>query len=80
MNEYFKRAQEVIDAVRSLGRSGLTVSLPDLRANGEMFFKIEGHEFSVPQILELVEGGRLHPKAIREFPARQNIAALGCGA
>jgi len=80
MKEYFNRPQDVINAVRSLGRSGLSVSLPDLRANGEMFFRIEGRELSVLQILKLLDEHRLNPKMIREFTAQQRVAAVGCGA
>lgn len=80
MNEYFKRPRDLINAVRSLGSFGLSVSLPDLRTNGEMFFRIEGREFSVPQILELLDGHRLNPTMIRGFAAQQKVGAAGCGA
>jgi hypothetical protein len=80
MKEYFKRPQDVVNAVRSLGSFGLSVSLPDLRANGEMFFRIEGRELSVLQILELLDEDRLNLKMIRKFTTQQNLAAVSCGA
>jgi hypothetical protein len=75
MKEYFNRPQDLIDAVRSLGRSWLSVSLPDLKPNGEMFFRIEGCELSFLQIQELFDEGRLSPKMIRKFMAQQTVAA-----
>jgi len=80
MNEYFKRSQDVIKAIRSLGRSGLSVSSPILRQNGEMFFRIEGRELSVLQILKLLDEQKLHPGTIRESPSQQNLAGVSCGA
>ena len=67
MKDYFKRAQDVVDAVRSLGRSGLSVSLPDQAANGEMFFKIEGCVLTVAQILALSDKNELNRLGIRQF-------------
>lgn len=55
MNAYFKRPQDVLDAVRSLGRLGLSVSLPDLISDGQMLFTIEGRRLSAAQILELFD-------------------------
>ena len=76
MNEYFKRPQDVLDAVRSLGRLGLSVSLPDLRSDGQMFFRIEGRELSVVQILELFDKNKLNPMVIREFDAKEQVHAV----
>jgi hypothetical protein len=67
MNDYFRRPREVLDALRFLGRSGLRVSLPELRSGGQMFFKIEERMLSVGQILELVDRNRLDSVAIREY-------------
>ena len=80
MKEYFSRPQDVLSAVRSLGRSGLSVSLPGLRANVEIFFKIEGREFGLLQILRLLDEHRLNPRLIREFTAQQNVSAVACAA
>jgi hypothetical protein len=79
MNEYFKRPQDVVNAVRFLGRLGLSVSSPNMRTNGEMFFKIEGQELSVVQILELVDNDKLNPMTIRQFAAQRHVRAAGCG-
>jgi hypothetical protein len=66
MNEYFDRPQDVLDALRSLWRLGLSVSLPDLRSDGQMFFRIEGRKLSVAQIIGLFDNNKLDPVAIRE--------------
>jgi hypothetical protein len=79
MNEYFKRPQDVLEAVRSLGRLGLSVSLPDLRSDGQIFFRIEGRKLSVAQILELFDKNELDPMVIREFGVRERVHAVSCG-
>jgi hypothetical protein len=79
MNEYSKRPRDVLEAVRSLGRLGLSVSLPDLRSDGQMFFRIDGRELSVAQILELFDKNKLDPMVIREFGAWEQVHAASCG-
>jgi hypothetical protein len=79
MKEYLKRPQDVLEAVRSLGRLGLSVSLPDLRSDGQMFFRIEGRKLSVAQILELFDKNKLNPMVIREFGAKEQVHAVSCG-
>lgn len=79
MNEYFRRPQDVLKAIRSLGNLGLSVSLPDLRVNGEMFFRIEGREVSVAHILELHDKNELEATALRQFGALPKVAAAKCG-
>jgi hypothetical protein len=71
MKDYFRRSQDLIDAVRSLRRSGLSVSLPHQTANGEMFFEIEGYVLTVAQILELLDKNELDRVSIRQFGAKQ---------
>ena len=79
MNEYFKRPQDVLDALRSLGRLRLSVSSPDLKSDGQMFFRIDGHQLSVAQILELFDKNKLDPMVIREFGAKVQVRAASCG-
>jgi hypothetical protein len=79
MKEYFERPQDVINAVRSLGNSGLSVSLPNRSANGEMSFKVEGRYLSVAQILELWDRNELHLGGIRQFDSKQQKQAASCG-
>ena len=76
MKEYFKRPLDVVEAVRSLGKLGLSVSLPDRTSTGEMFFRVEGQELSVTQILELFDKNELELGAIRRIVARQNENAI----
>jgi hypothetical protein len=80
MNEYFKRPQDVLDAIRSLGRLGFSVSLPDFGSDGQMFFRIQGRKLSVGQILELVDENNLDSRAIREYGTKEQgqaaVAAL----
>jgi hypothetical protein len=80
VKEYFKRPQDVLDAIRSLGRLGLSVSLPDLGSDGQMFFRIQGRTLSVVQILELVDGNNLDSRAIREYGIKERGKAVGRGA
>jgi hypothetical protein len=47
------------------------VSLPHQAASGEMFFKIEGWELTVTQILELYDNNELDRVGIREFTAER---------
>ena len=76
MKDYFRRPQDVINAVRSLGSLGLSVSLPHRAANGEMFFRIESWELTVAEILELYDNDELDREGIRQFTAeRQENAA-----
>jgi len=70
VKDYLKRSQDVIQAVRSLCSSGLPVSLPDLTAEGEMFFKIGGCVLTVAHILELLDKNELGPAGIRQFGAK----------
>lgn len=60
----------MLDAVRSLRRSGLSVSLPHQTANGEMFFEIEGYTLTVAQILELLDKNELDRVGVRQFGAK----------
>ena len=69
MKEYVNRPLDVLNAVRSMGRSGFSVSLPHRAADGEMFFKIEGYKLTVAQILELVDKNKLDLVSIRHFAA-----------
>ena len=76
MKDYFKRPHDVINAVRSLGSLRLSVSLPHQAANGEMFFRIEGWELTVAQILELYDNDELDREGIRQLGAvREKNAA-----
>ena len=79
MNEYFKRPQDVLEAVRSLGRLGLSVSLPDVRSDGQMFFRIEGRKLSAAQILELFDKNKLDPMVVRRFGAWEQVRVVSCG-
>ena len=67
MKDYFKRPQDVANAVQSLRNAGLSVSLPYQTAHGEMFFEIEGYALTVAQILELIDKNELGPAEIRQF-------------
>lgn len=69
LNEDFQRSRDVIAALRSLGRLGLSVSLPRQAANGEMCFKIEGCVLSVTQILTLWDRKELNRSAILKLNA-----------
>lgn len=77
MNEYFRRPLDVIDALRSLVRLGLSVSLPEVRSDGEMFFRIDSRELSVVQILDLADKNKLDPAVIRRVVGQQKAAAAG---
>lgn len=79
MDEYFKRPKDVLDAIKSLGRLGIPVSLPDFRSDGEMFFRIGGHELSVAQMLELFDKKELHAMALRESHGEKQVRAAGSG-
>lgn len=63
------RPLDVINAVRSLGKLGLSVSLPNKTSTGEMFFRVEGRDLSVAQILELLDKNELDLGGIRQFGA-----------
>jgi len=76
MKEYFSRPQDVINALRSLASLGLSVSLPNTTPNGGMFFRVEGCELSVGQILELVDRNALDLEGIRLFKTRRNEDAI----
>ena len=69
MKDYFQRPRDVVAAVRALGRSGLSVSLPRQAANGEMCFEIEGRVLSVAQILALWDKNELDRSAILKLSA-----------
>jgi hypothetical protein len=70
VKDYLRRPQDVMDAVQSLRRSGLSVSLPHQTANGEMFFEIDGYVLTVAQILELLDKNELDHVGIRRFAAK----------
>ena len=72
VKDYVNRPLDVLNAVRSLGRSGFSVSLPDRAADGEMFFKIAGYELTVAQLLELMDRNRLDLVSIRYFAAKRD--------
>lgn len=76
MTDYLKRANDLIKAVRSLRRSGVSVSLPHQTAAGTTFFEIDGAVFTVSQILELFDKKKLDITGIRQFVAK-NKADLG---
>lgn len=69
MKDYFQRPRDVVAAVRALGRSGLSVSLPHQAANGEMCFEVEGCVISVAQILALWDKNQLDRSAILKLSA-----------
>jgi hypothetical protein len=75
VNDYVKRPLDVIRAVRSLNSSGSLVSLPFVTASGEMFFKVEGSELTVAQMLSLLDENRLNSMGIRQFCANRAKAA-----
>jgi len=75
VNDYLKRPQDVIDALRSLWNSGLSVSLPELAPNGEMFFKIDGCVLTVAQILELLDRDELGRVGIFQLHRSEGAAA-----
>jgi len=70
VKDYFKRPQDVLNALRSLGSLGLSVSLPQT-ANGEMFFKVDRWELTVAEILELYDNDKLDRAGIRQFTAQR---------
>jgi hypothetical protein len=78
VKDYIKRPLDVIRAIRSLNSSGSLVSLPFVTASGEMFFKIEGSELTVAQMLRLLEENQLNSMGIRQFCAnRAKVAGAG---
>lgn len=74
VKDYFRRPRDVVAAVRSLGRLGLSVSLPRQAANGEMCFEIEGCVLSVAQILALWDRDDLNRAAILSLSAKTKSA------
>jgi len=58
-DDFVKRPEDVIRAVRELRRLGLSVSLPYQTASGEMFFEIDGHVLTVAQMLKLMDQNQL---------------------
>ena len=70
MKEYFQRSQDVVAAIRALGKLGLSVSLPRKAANGEICFQIEGRVLSLTQILTLWDRKELNRSAILKLNTR----------
>jgi hypothetical protein len=68
---YLERANDLIKAVRSLRRSGASVSLPHQTANGKTFFEIDGVVLTVNQILELFDKKKLDRVGIQQFSAKE---------
>ncbi len=65
MKDYRKRTEDVINAVRSLRRSGMHVGMPFQTADGTIIFNLDSHRLSVGQILELPDRNRLDRDGIR---------------
>ena len=64
---YPERTNDLIKAVRSLRRSGASVSLPHQTANGTTFFEVDGVVLTVKQILELFDKKKLNRVGIQQF-------------
>ena len=75
VKDYVKRPLDVIRAIRSLNCSGSLVSLPFVTASGEMFFKVDGSELAVAQMLRLLDENRLNSMGICQFCANRAKAA-----
>jgi hypothetical protein len=70
VKDYLKRPEDVIRAVRSLQRLGLSLSLPYQTPSGEMFFEINGQVLTVAQMLKLLDQNQLDREGIRQFSAK----------
>ncbi len=71
MKDYSERPEDVINAVRSLRRSGMDVGMPSQTPDGTMIFKLDGFTLSVAQILELLDRNRLDRDGIRALSEAQ---------
>ena len=71
MKDYSERPEDVINAVRSLRRSGMDVGMPCQTPEGTMIFQLDGYTLSVAQILELLDRNRLDRDGIRALAEAQ---------
>jgi hypothetical protein len=66
-SDHLERTGDLIKAVRSLRRSGFSVSVPHQTADGTIFFEIDGLALTVRQILELLDRKQLDRVGISRF-------------
>jgi len=71
VKDYSQRPEDVINAVRSLRRSGMDVGMPFQTPDGTMIFKLGGYTLSVAQILELLDRNQLDREGIRALAEAQ---------
>jgi len=62
-----ERIDDLIKAVRSQRRSGLSVGLPHQTADGLTFFEIDGVVLTVRQIVKLFDKKKLNRAGIRQL-------------